>query len=593
LSAAVRASAKLREIFRDEETHIITLTEHFFHRFFNNEFISHNSESRWSVIYVLALLPLPGIFYIFFLYWPYDYIYWHFSQAVYDRATMVDQCCFVIFAMVVIGFVVVLEWDALFPDGRDYAVLMPLPVRTGTMFTAKIVALGAFLALFAADLAVPSALLYPTAAVEGSPRLHGSILYAARLTAAHIASVGAGCVFTFLFFVAVQGLLMSLFGYRMFKRISVFVQVVSAIVLLLMFSLIPLVSSLLPAWKRANSPALFLLPPMWFLGLYRTLLGAGDQAFRQLAQISLCALGLVILISAVTYLVRYRIYVQRGWELAAAGEHGRSAVRRLLATLANRLVLRKPLERATFYFVLATVFRSARHRLYLATYLGVGFALALLGTGELFVHSQHGSFLASLRYPNEALLSIPLVLSFFMLSGMRMIFTIPAEVSANWIFQISEDGHRKECLSGVRKSMVLLAIVPLFVVLFPVFTALWSLALALFETVFGVALAFILMELLLLNFRKVPFTCSFLPEKANFILLGVFYWLAFTTYAYTMARLEYWMLDNPARWITGLAVMLCILAGLIGYRSRVLDLGFSFIYEEEPEPAVRVLGLSS
>ena len=49
---------------------------------------------------------------------------------------------------------------------------------------------------------------------------------------------------------------------------------------------------------------------------------------------------------------------------------------------------------------------------------------------------------------------------------MRVIFPIPAELRANWIFQVTEGEHRKECLSGVRKAMVVLAVAPLFLLLF-------------------------------------------------------------------------------------------------------------------------------
>ncbi|HTV55883.1 MAG TPA: hypothetical protein VMI06_13345, partial [Terriglobia bacterium] len=198
----------------------------------------------------------------------------------------------------------------------------------------------------------------------------------------------------------------------------------------------------------------------------------------------------------------------------------------------------------------------------------------------------------ALHYPDEALLSIPLILSFFVLSGMRMVFVIPAELAANWVFQITEDNDHKDCLSGVRKAMLLLGIVPLFTLLFPLYSLLWGPGPALFDTAFGIALGLALIELLLLNFRKVPFTCSYLPDKANFVVLAGLFWLALTTYGYTMARLEYWMLRDPTRWITGLAVAVAGVVCLMDFRDRVLARGFDFVYEEEPDPAVRELGLS-
>ena len=40
----------LRRAFRDRETHFVELTRHFFLRFFDNEWIARNAESRLTLI---------------------------------------------------------------------------------------------------------------------------------------------------------------------------------------------------------------------------------------------------------------------------------------------------------------------------------------------------------------------------------------------------------------------------------------------------------------------------------------------------------------------------------------------------------------
>src|SRR5262245_61165875 len=47
--------------------------------------------------------------------------------------------------MLVVGLFAVLAWDSTFPDRRDVLVLAPLPVRTRTVFLAKIAAVAAAL----------------------------------------------------------------------------------------------------------------------------------------------------------------------------------------------------------------------------------------------------------------------------------------------------------------------------------------------------------------------------------------------------------------------------------------------------------------
>ena len=78
-------------------------------------------------------------------------------------------------------------------------------------------------------------------------------------------------------------------------------------------------------------------------------------------------------------------------------------------------------------------------------------------------------------------------------------------------------------------------------------------------------------------------------------MLGVFYWFAFTTYAYTMARLELWLIreQQAAPWIAVIALLLVALAGLILCRKRrSVDRG-GLIYEDAPIPDVQTLGLGT
>src|SRR5215472_12171779 len=49
--------------------------------------------------------------------------------------------------MLVVGLFAVLSWDTAFPNHRDVMVLAPLPVRTRTLFLAKVSAVGMALGL--------------------------------------------------------------------------------------------------------------------------------------------------------------------------------------------------------------------------------------------------------------------------------------------------------------------------------------------------------------------------------------------------------------------------------------------------------------
>jgi len=610
----MRDKEKLRRLLRDDETHLVDLTDHFFRRFFDSEFIGEGGESHLTLVHILSVLAIPAIFYTMYQYSTYDLI-GQLHPHLYPAVSLIDHCRYVIFSMVVIGFVAVLEWDALFPDRRDYAILTPLPIKVTNIFAAKIAALVGFAALFVITVSVPCTLFYPAVAAMGIPGGRLPLSYIGWTMLAHAAAVLGGSAFMFLCFVGLQGILINLLRPRWFKWISLAVQVLAMIALLSIFFLLPLISTLVARWQKAGSVNLYLLPPLWFVGLYQKLLGNHDPVWTSLARIAVRGLALATSVSAVTYFFSYRRFVRRKIEQITDEAAEPSRIERFVGRLTDRLVARKPIERAVFHFVGSTITRSPRHRLYLAAYVGVGCAFVTEGL-VAFLSARHGagsavspawsaasgpggaaSALSSglmpvLASPNAALLSIPLILSFFALSGMRVVFPLPAELPANWIFRLTENERRRDCLAGVRKSMVVWGIVPLFALLWPACAFLWGWRVATLELVFALTLSLILMELLLLRFFKIPFTCSYLPGKANITVLGVFYWLAFSTYAYTMASLEAWLLQHLVAWAIFYVLLLAALAWLVSHRNKILDAGFVFAYEDNLEPAVRALRLN-
>ncbi len=75
--------------------------------------------------------------------------------------TLIAQHFLIATTMLTVGLFAVLSWDATFPDRRDVLVLAPLPVRTGTMFLAKVAAAGSALGLTVLLLHSAMGLLWP------------------------------------------------------------------------------------------------------------------------------------------------------------------------------------------------------------------------------------------------------------------------------------------------------------------------------------------------------------------------------------------------------------------------------------------------
>jgi hypothetical protein len=92
-----------------------------------------------------------------------------------------------------------------------------------------------------------------------------------------------------------------------------------------------------------------------------------------------------------------------------------------------------------------------KHRLFLATYGGFGAAFEVITFGS----------------GPSGLLILPLTLSFILVSGLRAAFNVPAELSANWAFQVSEVTCAGPYLAAARKWTLVCAILPLFLLMAP------------------------------------------------------------------------------------------------------------------------------
>jgi hypothetical protein len=175
---------------------------------------------------------------------------------------------------------------------------------------------------------------------------------------------------------------------------------------------------------------------------------------------------------------------------------------------------------------------------------------------------------------------------------MRTAFLVPAELPANWIFQFHHGHALSGCLAGVRTAMLLTGAIPPAMLILPVTIYQWGWTVGVFQTTYTVLMSWALIEVLLIKFPKIPFTCSYLPRGANVIFLWTAYWFVFATYAYTLAAFESWLLASPLRQ----AVFLLFSAGIIyawrRNRDGVLRLHQPPIFEEIAPPLVQRLGLT-
>ena len=545
---------------------------------------------------------VPGIFISVSLARKYAFLLAHFPLSVHQKATLEDKFFFLSFSMLVVAFVAVLEWDKLFPTRNDYTILAPLPIQMKTLFASKGLALVLLLFLFTLAVNVIPTVLFPLIVnsnmgpllqegrfiLESGERERmqeqATLVFTGWFILAHALSVTAGNAFAFLFVVSIQGILIHLFSGEMLRSVSRTAQLLLMILLLSVFFLLP---KMIFTFESLRHDELLqtLFPPMWYLGLYQVLLGSGDHRLE--AVTGLTALTMAVLSCLLTYLVAYRSQVRKSLEIM-------ETVRRpakgscFLTTAFDRLLLRNQTERAAFYFVAKTLVRSQKHRIFLGGYFSVGMALVIVVLMDVLSKNRSEDW-----NPNSIpLLSVPLILSFFVLAGMRFTFTVPSELEANWIFRLAENKGNASAISGVHKAMLVLGIMPLIMMLFPSYLVVWDAMTALLHLAYGFTLALILIEILLFKFLKIPFTCSYLPGRANLKGLWFPYLLFFVTYAHAMARLEAWLLGNPLYFSMFYAFAIPALFAAVVYRNRLWNSDQAFVYVESAQPAVRTLNLN-
>ncbi len=552
------------------------LIRHFLKHFFNSELIPRQAEAKVTLIQILALVSVPGFVIMCMLLRKYARLL-PLSPPAAHLASLNEKCLFLYFSMVVIGFVAVLEWDTLFPDRRDYLILSPLPIRETTMFVAKAASLCVFLVLFSVFVNAFTAILYPLFASSG-------LLQAVRFIISHAVSVFAGNAFIFFSCIALQGFLLNIFGPGLFVRISRFVQLFLLVSFLSVFFLMPAVSY---ESLRQHPTFLNTFAPAWFLGLYETLLVGPTSEFLPLAYRALSALGLASLGFALSYILAYRRQLRRTLSAGSARRATDSALRRVVPALSHRFLLRSPKERALFGFIAKTLARSQPHRTYFGAYLGVGLAFVVMGLVTLF--SRHGA--GSVHVVRSELLSIPLVLSFFMLLGLRVVFSVPAHLAANWVFRLTDGQGVSDCLSGVRKAMLVLGIFPLIIFLLPFYVMWWGWPTASLHMAYCTILAVLLIEILLFRLDRIPFTCTYTPGRANLKLWWPAYLFGLTNYAYTMTELEQRLLPHPTRFLPFFAVSLALLLAVVRHRNRSIARLSTLRYESDIAPAAEPLSL--
>jgi hypothetical protein len=395
--------------------------------------------------------------------------------------------------MLVVGLFAVISWDSIFPDRCDVMVLGPLPLTAHTILIARMAASGAVvgLAVLALNFAVSCALSL----------LLGGFSRFLMILAAYLFTMIAASLFLYGSVLTVQGLMALLLPRRVFLRVSALLQIAAYGLFISVYFLEPTITSPSVFVLPANQRMLDWSPPYWFFALFNQLIGSLPPALSWLAQRSWMGLGIAVAGASVSLLLCYlrtmrRIVEEPDLVPGAGGFHG-------AARFGSRL------QNAIMLFSVRSLTRSRQHRVAYAFALALVLAIVLSWLRD------------ELSNTSFRLLTVGFLISTFMMMGLavfglRSVFSLPISLTANWVWRITQLAPPEKYIAQTRALLLFFAVTPVWLV-----SACLALDFRPWSQVVGhltvlALIGWIFTELSLIDFYKVPFTCSYLPGKSNF-----------------------------------------------------------------------------
>ncbi len=496
----------------------------------------------------------------------------------YRQALVTDSMVLICLTVMVAALAAALIAPAMYPDEIDYVTLTPLPMPRHRIFGAKLAALVIFMSVFVFGGLMLFAISFP-AFTQQQWAEHGRLLRMGSFAAA----TAAGSVFACLGVMALQGLILVALPRGWVPRASMLAQS-AAVAGLILAAPFVFGTATRQDWVTSRSAELAWFPPAWFLGIEQALLGRGDPFFSSLARTGIVALAVAGVVAVGCYVWLYR----SAERLVSPPAQPRPEQ---TAKIGRREARRRhggPWT-AVWMFTTATLGRNRLPQLIFLIAWSAGAAVAATGVIEGWQAWRAGGN-ASPKLVNSAV-SMPIVMALLAAAGLRAAFLMPVRLPANWVFRMTDvPGARVNHLDAVEQAFVRLAILPALLISAPVQVAVLGLGRGLMALLVATLASAVLLEFVLIGWRRVPFTCTWLPGKRPlpFALMAV---LAVFWVSASVAGFAAHTITRAPRGVVGLSAVLITAAAIMRWRrlrswaSRPLE------FEDEPLDAVQRLGL--
>jgi hypothetical protein len=476
-------------------------------------------------------------------------------QDVIEQIATADRSFFIVYGMLATALLASLTWDALFPDRTDQEIVGVLPVRPRTLAAARLAAGMTIGTAFAATVNLPAAVIYSLA--SASHPLLGSL---PRVFTAHVVATMMACACVFLGLMTLRALVAICAGERIADRLALVLQFITIVMLVETFLFLPSVlPDIIDAMQEGRASYAW-VPPVWFVALFAWMAEGTSFLSDHIVKavwVTASVSGLVVVVSLLpaAWMGR-RVLEVRTIERASG-----------LSLLARRVALmwvRGPVVRNLFIFGVASLARSRRHTILLATYLGLAIAVGVLKLVPPIVFGR-----VVLDLPRTYTLAIPLVLMFFAVFGLRAGFAIPTELDANWIFRVKQPTVR-DSVRASRWLILLLGVVPIAIVWLIVTLAMWPAWTAFSVTLMSLGTGMLLTELALANWTKIPFASAHEPATETLKSRWPLYVAALLIYQFIVPNLQLVALRSWQSKATHIGTLIVLVVTVRAWRARTL-----------------------
>jgi hypothetical protein len=303
----------------------------------------------------------------------------------------------------------------------------------------------------------------------------------------------------------------------------------------------------------ANHRLLEYLPSYWFWGLFQEIKGTGGPIpaiYAWLGGRAWIAIAITATAAAAMWILSYRRSLRRIIEEPSIVS-GRPWLR-VPALLHGSLVIGITL------FCFYTLTRSRFHRVILSFYLGAGLALVLVYIHILSLLNSEAP--ANTARASGAYLGASILMMSLVIAGVRVLAGIPIALQANWTFRIATICAPSAYLRATGTALLLLSVLPVWLVSAAFFSLLLPWRLALEHQILLLLLGIILIELSMYRFRKIPFTCSYMPGRGNLQFVFWAFALILLPLIHAAARFEFGLLDRPIALCLAIIFLAIILA---------------------------------